>query len=150
MNIFVTDPDPWECAAFMDDRRANKMLIESVQMISHVIGGPYKLTHTHHPCTKWVKADLRHAYWLHCHITALAQRYTDKTGKEHLSYTKYTEHIDPGFFDDIAIETDFDELDYVNCTSFKNIPVFEAYRMLLEEKWQKEAKKSLIKIQEIV
>ena len=37
MNIFVSYPDPVDCAEFLDKVRANKMLIESCQLLSNAI-----------------------------------------------------------------------------------------------------------------
>ena len=58
MNIFVINKDPEISARYLDIKRKNKMLIESVQMLSSAInmnGGTvsYKTTHINHPCTKW-------------------------------------------------------------------------------------------------
>lgn len=37
MNIFAVDPDPFKCAAYLDDKRVVKMILESAQMLCTAI-----------------------------------------------------------------------------------------------------------------
>lgn len=64
MNIFVLDRDPALAAKYHCDRHVPKMILESTQMLSTVLDGPYKPTHVNHPCTKWVAESRSNAAWL--------------------------------------------------------------------------------------
>jgi len=64
MNIFILDQNPVTAARFHADKHVNKMILESVQMLSTVLGGRYKPTHKNHPCTLWVSRSRANALWL--------------------------------------------------------------------------------------
>lgn len=64
MNIFVLDLDPKKAAEYHADIHISKMILESAQMLSTVLGGPYKKTHQNHPCTVWVGESMGNAEWL--------------------------------------------------------------------------------------
>lgn len=64
MNIFVLDRNPARAARYHCDRHVSKMILESAQMLSTVLGGPYKPTHANHPCTKWIAESQANAEWV--------------------------------------------------------------------------------------
>lgn len=64
MNIFILDRDPAVAARYHCDKHVSKMILESAQMLSTVLGGPYKKTHQNHPCTVWVSESMGNAVWL--------------------------------------------------------------------------------------
>ena len=64
MNIFILDRDPAVAARYHCDKHVSKMILESAQMLSTVLGGPYKKTHQNHPCTVWVGESMGNAMWL--------------------------------------------------------------------------------------
>lgn len=69
MNIFILDDSPAVCAEYHADQHINKMLLESVQILSTVcaslgIRAPYKPTHARHPCTLWVAESASNARYL--------------------------------------------------------------------------------------
>ena len=64
MNIFILDRDPAVAARYHCDKHVSKMILESAQMLSTVLGGPYKKTHQNHPCTVWVGDSMGNAVWL--------------------------------------------------------------------------------------
>ena len=64
MNIFVLDQSPTTAARYHCDLHVSKMILESAQMLSTVLGGPYRATHKNHPCTKWVAESQANAEWL--------------------------------------------------------------------------------------
>lgn len=69
MNIFLLDRDVEKCASYMVDNHVVKMITEHAQMLSTVVrlnGGDagYKVTHPHHPCTRWVGASLSNWFYL--------------------------------------------------------------------------------------
>ena len=88
MNIFVTDPCPKRSAWILDDRRVNKMIIESLQMMAYAIarysedpnhlpktklGKPYKVNgpHKKHPCSVWAGNTRENFLWLLMHTIEL-------------------------------------------------------------------------------
>ena len=88
MNIFILDNDPIQAARFHCDKHVLKMIVESCQLLSnahHLIGdgGPYKITHRHHPCTKWVCKSHMNYIWLTFLLEGLLDEYTIRYGKVH-------------------------------------------------------------------
>lgn len=68
VNIFYTSTDPYECAKHLDDKRLNKMLVETAQLLctaarhyvhEAICNGHhlYKSTHVNHPCAMWIRQD---------------------------------------------------------------------------------------------
>lgn len=105
MNIFVTSYCPAQSARWLDDKRVNKMIVETAQMLSGVIRSCvvphylnnhpferhlYQATHMRHPCSIWAGQSYDNAKWLLDHGLALSDIYTRKTGKEHASRTTLT------------------------------------------------------------
>lgn len=64
MNIFVLSYNPITAARCHADQHVNKMILESAQMLSTVLGGPYRATHAKHPCTLWVGECKANARWV--------------------------------------------------------------------------------------
>ena len=64
MNIFILDKNPLRAARYHCDKHVSKMILESAQMLSTVLDGPYKPTHKNHPCTLWVAESRANAQWL--------------------------------------------------------------------------------------
>lgn len=140
MNIFVSHPDPYISASYLDDARVVKMILESCQMLNmclitkhnDTIG--YKPTHRNHPCTKWVCDNKAHYTWLYHHLGGLLSEYTMRFRKVHkcqqymLTFAKYAEVL----YNDC--------LDFVNCTTnHKHIDdVHLAYILELNLKWSKD------------
>lgn len=88
MNIFVLDLDPAKAAQSLCDKHVGKMLLESVQIMSTVLGGGeglYKPTHINHPCVLWTSKSRTNFYWLSLHADALAAEYQFRYGKAHKS-----------------------------------------------------------------
>lgn len=94
MNIFVTDPDPEISALWLDDKRQNKMIIESAQMLSTalrivtnddpaVCTGLYKITHRNHGCNIWTRTNQNNFMWLVFHALSMCHQYTDRSKKVH-------------------------------------------------------------------
>lgn len=80
MNIFVTDLDPEKSAIVLDDIRANKLILESAQMLSTAVRWwaeqkcttkVYRMTHVNHPCSVWTRYSLENFMWLYNHALAL-------------------------------------------------------------------------------
>lgn len=64
MNIFILDKNPLRAARYHCDIHVSKMILESAQMLSTVLDGPYRPTHANHPCTKWIGHSRANAGWL--------------------------------------------------------------------------------------
>jgi len=64
MNIFILDPDPKISVTYYVDKHVVKMILEHTQLMCaalHILDRvktPYKPTHLHHPCTKWLIQSL--------------------------------------------------------------------------------------------
>lgn len=91
MNIFKTSECPIESAKALSDIHVNKMLLESLQLLStaHVVVDgvqvAYKKTHVNHPCAIWCRESKANYMWLFQHAKALSEEYTFRTGKVHAS-----------------------------------------------------------------
>lgn len=85
MNIFVLDLDPIKAAQYQCDRHVVKMTLETAQILSTVLDGPYRPTHHNHPCVKWAGVSKENADWLITHGLALGEEYTFRYGKVHKS-----------------------------------------------------------------
>lgn len=92
MNIFFVDMCPMRAAQSLHDKHVVKMVLELAQMLSaaHHLNKSrvtsqrvYKLTHRHHPMTKWVSAHEAHYKWAFHHFLALLDEYTYRYGKRH-------------------------------------------------------------------
>lgn len=145
MNIFVTSSDPELSANFLDDVRANKMFLESVQMLSTVaatIGQgaiPYKKTHHKHPCTVWAGSNAENYWWLIKHTQALMQRVIE-THKTRQAFSSIIEN--PAF----SYTEKFPE-SFCNCSGFEEQDVFSSYVRCLENKWSKDKRQPTFKTQ---
>jgi len=142
MNIFVTSPCPVESAKYLDDRRLNKMILESAQMLCtalwhYGIQAPYKQTHKNHPCSVWTRTTRGNYKWLLNHLIALCDEFTKRRNKIHKTST----HIKFLSDMDIHIPTGSQQ-PFVNCTTdYKHISnIHEAYRLQLADKFQKDGK----------
>lgn len=92
MNIFCTSDCPIESAKFLDDKRCQKMVLESAQLLSTALrvnaykgDDVYKIAHLNHPSSRWCRATQGNYKWLLEHFKALCDEYTRRTGKTHAS-----------------------------------------------------------------
>lgn len=147
MNIFVTSKCPVQSAKYLDDKRVNKMILESAQMLSTACrlrnySRPemYKKTHINHPCNVWVRQNKANYKWLYDHYTALAIEKLRRTGKSHKSFDKLHEVLRKG----IDYMPEGYLTDFPNCAaneskriSYKHIKdVTTAYKMYLIDRWE--------------
>lgn len=154
MNIFATHEDPEICAYWLDDKRVGKMLMEANQMMSqavkeHVANVPCGeglavrgTAYRTHPCTLWAGATRGNFKWLLRHAYALAWLFEQVYGHRHAS----------------AVRTPFLET-YEHCLpegpllpfqnsarnaglglDFTDMPVHDAYRVYLMERWRTDAR----------
>jgi hypothetical protein len=99
MNVFYFYNCPVKSAKAQPDKLLVKMPLECAQMLSachRILDGDeyadanllYKKTHANHPCSIWLRQSTANYDWLYEHFVALAQEYTERYGREHLSFTK--------------------------------------------------------------
>lgn len=140
MNIFASSPDPAESARALDDRRLNKMIVESAQILCtalHLNGcaaaGLYRRAYASHPVVRWVAGDPRNFAWVFRHFAALLEERCFRTGKaEHAS-----SRLLPVLTSFVTTTRPPDG--FVNCTPHKEVAdVHAAYRATLAGKWARD------------
>lgn len=142
MNIFATSADPLACAEALDDKRLNKMILESAQILCTIVGGEYKPTHENHPATLWAKASSSNALWLFAHAIYMCDEYSKRTAKVHACRAVIEETFKRLYSlpdtrkdqSDDSKEKYFPK-DWVNVTGIEDMDTFNAYRTLLNNKW---------------
>lgn len=98
MNIFATSECPIESAQALCDTHVNKMLQESIQLLSVAhfeldgIQRGTKPTHKNHPSAIFTRESKQNYLWVLEHAKALMVEYTYRTGKVH-GYGKYFEQV---------------------------------------------------------
>lgn len=137
MNIFASSSNPEESAAYLDDKRVIKMVLESAQLLSTAINecggrGPYKTTHKNHPCSVWCRTTSANYNWLLEHFKALCSEYSKRYNKIHKCEVLLAE-----FKRGINLIPSGKLTTFPNCTIFKEISnPEEAYKKYLDYKWQ--------------
>lgn len=140
MNIFVTDTCPVRSALNLDDKRINKMIVESAQMLSSAVykytqeqvDGLYKPSYRNHPCTLWAGNTQANFNWLVDHGLAMAAVYETVYGRQHAScapiiIASRCAHVIP----------DGKLTPFANCTEDKtsDLDIVEKYRAFMMVKW---------------
>lgn len=145
MNIFVTSVCPRKSAEALDNKRVNKMLLESAQMLATALleheapleflpvnqqGTPYRKTHHNHPCSIWARLNRENYLWLVDHAEALHEEFRKAYGKDH----RVGQFI--GRLRDAAQFLPKGELtEFANCSLYKGGDTTEQYRQTMKEKW---------------
>lgn len=80
MNIFFVDRDPVAAAQMLCDKHVVKMALETAQILSTVMGGPYRPTHRNHPSVLWAAEQ---PAWVFAHFEGLLAEYTHRYGRQH-------------------------------------------------------------------
>jgi hypothetical protein len=80
MNIFFVERDPLAAARSLCDKHVVKMTLETAQILSTVMGGPYKPTHAKHPSTVWAATQPQ---WVYLHFLGLLSEYKHRYGRTH-------------------------------------------------------------------
>lgn len=111
MNIFILSTNPVLAAQMQCDKHVVKMILETTQILSTVLGGPYKPTHQNHPCVKWAAETVGNRLWLIDHGIALCDEYTERYEKRHkcadIIESFSEQHNDHGLCDDLTTTTPF-------------------------------------------
>ena len=152
MNIFMTDPSPTTSAIWLDDKRVNKMAVETTQMISTAVrllcpeltkddDILFKPAFIMHPCSVFARHSYSNFLWLLEHGIDLCREYVYRfpnKGKQHkclgvLYHAFYLMKTKPdvlneGFYDNPFSVT-------FNCSGFNTGDVYEDYKMCMNHKW---------------
>jgi hypothetical protein len=154
MQIFITSIDPTDCAIALDDRRLNKMITETCQIMCGAlylnganckdnplkskhpeIELPFKISHLNHPCVKWASLNSANFGWLYLLLYELNKEWLYRGFNPHLSFTKCYDVFNKLW--DILPEGEMTP--FPNVSFFKNDSnIFLAYQKTLIEKWEKE------------
>ena len=153
MNIFAVDSNPSFCARYLDNRRLNKMIVESCQLLATYCRFKelydeklYKPTHQFHPCQKWLKEDFNNVRWLITLTLCYLEEYRLRKLKIHACSEQFNliyRLLDRPYFSDGRTNQ---PKNFCNCTEYKdneNIDVHTAYRLTLAKKWQKDLSNGL-------
>lgn len=146
MNIFFSDKDPVKAAINLDDKRVNKMILESAQMLCtalHMHGAShlakYRTTHANHPSNIWTRENRSNYTWLLYHMKGLSDEYNFRTGKNHKTYVELYDDLTKGA--ELLPEGDITK--FANCAArqdmninYKHLDdVCLAYRLYLIDRW---------------
>jgi len=152
MNIFATSRSPKLSATWLDDLRANKMILESCQLLSTAINTvhdnhglkTYKNFNPNHPCGLWVRESKQHFWWLLLHLKNLLEL---RGRPEHKCYTNY--NLCNNWFEEFHWKLPNNGmLGFQNSAanegagiSYKNVKdVHLAYRLYLNHRWKEDKK----------
>jgi len=146
MNIFITDLNPVISAQSLCDKRTKHMPKEYLELLTiyiHSLTGifviPFPLWGDerrseptflyNHPISKWVRKDKVNVWWLYQHTLALFEehkyRFNEVNPVEH-----FLEKITP-----FISESKQQPKTFQNSSLYKNLPIVEAYRATMINKW---------------
>lgn len=154
MNIFAVSRHPRKCARALDDKRLNKMILETAQILCTVINEahgdqltPYRSCHVNHPITLWAKDDIWRHRWLYRLGVAYQDEIWHRRKTQHSSYRVLAE-LDTRFPYLSMFEADPRRIDFHNGArhkglglDFTHLPVHEAYRSYLNARWPGDKRK---------
>lgn len=145
MNIFVTSDCPVECAAFLDDKRVIKMVLETAQILSTALrlhgvddSRLYKATHKNHPCSIWCRETISNFMWTFKHFNALCREFRKRRGKAHKA-----ESLRDCFLSHINAIPEGSLTPFANCAANKSLGldfrhyenIHMGYQLYLNERW---------------
>lgn len=155
MNIFAVSRHPWKCARALDDKRLNKMILETTQLICTGLNElnkqqvtPYRSSHVNHPITKWMLDGWEYGYdcWLWQLGMAYGKEIIHRKGRKHACQL-VLEGLTfkwPGLDQHITMR----EEDFYNGArhrglglDFTHLPTFEAYKAYLNARWPGDKRK---------
>jgi len=124
----------------LDDKRLNKMIIETAQILSTVVnqcGGTttYKPTHNRHPVVVWVASDWSNYMWTFSLFDNLVDEYAYRFEHQHGCLRVRDELIDQAYL--IYNSGSTEPTSWANCSMFKDAKdVLAAYRATMCIKWK--------------
>lgn len=154
MNIFTVSRDWATCAKALDDKRLNKMILETTQIICTVINldagahvAPYKSCHVNHPITKWVQKDAYHRRWLYQLGRAYGEEIIYRHGRKHSCHL-ILEGLTFKWPEFAYTPRRLEEHEFYNGArhkglglDFSHLPVRRAYREYLSVRWPNDKRK---------
>lgn len=140
MNIFLPYKDIQSNVEALDDKRLNKMILEHAQLMATAVnlsGGQctYKSTHKNHPCAIFCRETKGNYSYVLEYFLKMCSEYCFRTGKVHKCSFLRDEFIDGMQFIPAGPLTEFK-----NCTPHKEIPIHDAYKTTLVEKWKNDTR----------
>jgi hypothetical protein len=146
MNIFITDASPIISAQNLCDKRLKHMPKEYIECLTAYIHSvtnnwvvPFPLWGDidrneplflyNHPVTKWVRKDKANTWWLYVHLLETFKEYEYRFDDVN-PVKRYLPSIIP-----FMIETDNKPKSFQNSSLYKQLPVIEAYRATMINKW---------------
>lgn len=153
LNVFVVSRYPELCAQALDDKRLNKMVLETTQLICTVLNktyhsrvAPYESVHHNHPITLWAEGLPASLPWLYelgiCYGNEIIYRH----GRKHASHlvlegmtfkwpwlTKYRILQEDQFHNGARHRG--------RGLDFTHLPVRKAYREYLNARWPDDKRK---------
>jgi hypothetical protein len=146
MNLFVLDEDIETSARYLDDKRINKMMLETLQVIStvlHSYGLPvkYKPTHAKHPVTLWTGDTAGNMVYMCRYYIALSNERMYRLGRTHKCDEVFQE-MQPTIMKYIAMRSNLETTPFANCSLFKDESnIVTAYRKTMIHKWTNDKRK---------
>lgn len=157
MNVFAVSKSVNKCARALDDKRLNKMMLETAQILCTVINlqddptgasrsTPYQNCHVNHPITLWAAASIDHQRWLYRLGMAYGNEIIYRKGRKHSShlvlegltfrnvYLTMFPNQQPKSFHNGARRKDIG-------LDFTHLPVHKAYRRYLRARWPNDVRK---------
>lgn len=142
MNIFAISDNPHICAQALDNKRLNKMIVETGQILSTVLRGTswpikdalYKSTHVNHPCVRWARESRKNCWWLDELLYKYLSEYEHRFNKEHKTTELF--YTLPYVYSNIPELPNIPRTPFPNVTPYKDLPVHEAYKKHLCDKWK--------------
>jgi len=145
MNLFITSKSPKKSAKFLsqDRLRLNKQILECNQILATALhlngadkrfmpykknGDRYKPTHEKHPICKWVASSLDNFMWALEFMNELCKYNLKHACKANIPLLSFTGNC-------FIKSNGFNGFE--NCTPYKDLPVFNAYKKHLADKWKK-------------
>ena len=152
MNVFACSPDPDLSAKVLDERRQNKLCLESAQLLANALHSVGKRqewmchpTHLRHPLTLWVAESRAHYLWLGEQMQALARRNAEFYRRPERLHVTVQRYLDNKYWR-LAKYLPYTNgiLRFQNCASNKELGLnfkwiedtHEAYRNYLWARWQ--------------
>lgn len=145
MNIFAVSRHTRKCARALDDKRLNKMILETAQILCTVLEAkgvpvPYRPSHVTHPITKWAASEVEHQRWLYQLGIAYGEEIQHRHKRKHASHLVIeglTFHVPK-----LVRAVDPNEIEFFNGArhmglglDFTHLPVHQAYREYLNARW---------------
>lgn len=155
MNIFAVSRHPRKCARALDDKRLNKMILETTQIICTVINKregskvtPYQNSHPTNELTLWAESSDDHVRWLYDLGIAYGEEIIYRHGKKHACHLVLEGLTFRWPWIEDAPEFMCGEIKFYNRArhlklglDFTHLPVHKAYREYLKARWPKDKRK---------